>query len=138
MELPNQPNVHLQIDIQGDSTDLEVTISAPEEQFRTWIFNAVLDPATHPEIVNGYVAIQPQYFCGLLEQKWSSLRSLELLSYSLPRHRSSLSDPHALPVAGAFKSPVNMLRRTLVESHRLESQLECHGSQCHNTHSRLM
>ncbi len=68
---------------------------------RAWILDAVLDVASHPHLVNE-TEISHAYVENMFERCdlyiAYTMKGLDLISFSMPNHRSSLLNPNAVPV----------------------------------------
>jgi hypothetical protein len=112
---PDVP-LRLRIDIEGNSEARPATISAHEEKCRPWAFTATFDPSLHTElitIVNDRREVSPDYIGGLLNR--TLVETLDLLTFAVPLHPSSLINTRAVHVTGFLKNSSAMRRRTVEE-----------------------
>jgi hypothetical protein len=61
-----EENLHLQVDIVGNSDVKQETIATHEDRYAAWKFTAIFDPSLHPYLLNNRCQVSDDYIRGLL------------------------------------------------------------------------
>ena len=112
------PTLMIRVDFRGDSEAVQPVLRREEKQVKAWKFEAAIDAAFHPALIDVLGEISSDYFrLQILHRikNWEELKKVwDLVSYSVQRYTLSSHTKGPVSVLGIFRN-VHSQRRTAVE-----------------------